>query len=233
MKSGIISKKIYRIKSTQNIQSKIDMLGSNQKIKYNAVEFLNFRMITTILLTVTLIFSGIKYYIIPFIIIIYYNILYYFMITKPINTRIKKLDREALTFFEILTLALESGRNLENALQIACYNIDSELSREFKKSLVEMRFGKSLMESLEDLKKRIPSETINNIILNITQTSVFGNSIIETMNNQVDYLREKQIMEVKSQINKIPNKVSIISVIFIIPLILLLILGPLILNLLW
>lgn len=232
MKSGIISKKIYRIKSTQNIQSKIDMLGSNQKIKYNAVEFLNFRMITTILLTVTLIFSGIKYYIIPFIIIIYYNILYYFMITKPINTRIKKLDREALTFFEILTLALESGRNLENALQIACYNIDSELSREFKKSLVEMRFGKSLMESLEDLKKRIPSETINNIILNITQTSVFGNSIIETMNNQVDYLREKQIMEVKSQINKIPNKVSIISVIFIIPLILLLILGPLILNLL-
>jgi len=52
------------------------------------------------------------------------------------------------------------------------------------------------------------------------------------MNNQVDYLREKQIMEVKAQINKIPNKVSIISVIFIIPLILLIILGPFIMGLL-
>jgi len=148
------------------------------------------------------------------------------------HKRIKKLDMEALTFFEILTLTLESGRNLENSLEITCYNIDSELSNEFKKSLIETKFGRSLMESLEDLKKRIPSETINNIILNITQTSVFGNSIIETMNNQVDYLREKQILELKGQINKIPNKVSIISVVFVVPLILLIILGPFIIDLL-
>ena len=232
MNSGVI-RKIYRAKDIEYIQSKINLLGNNRKFKFDAVEFLNVRIITTILLTLLLIFfSNIKYFIIPFIIIIYYNLFYYVLITNEINKRIKKLDKEALTFFEILTLTLESGRNLENSLEITCYNIDSELSSEFKKSLLEMRFGKSLMESLEDLKKRIPSETINNIILNITQTNVFGNSIVETMNNQVDYLREKQIMEVKSQINKIPNKVSIISVIFIIPLILLIILGPFIMGLL-
>ena len=232
MNSGII-KKIYRTKDIENIQNKINMLGSNRKYRFDAVAFLNIRMLTTILLGLILIlFSNIQYFIIPFIIIIYYNLFYYVLITNEINKRIKKLDKEALTFFEILTLTLESGRNLENSLEITCYNIDSELSGEFKKSLLEMRFGKSLMEALEDLKKRIPSETINNIILNITQTNVFGNSIVETMNNQVDYLREKQIMEVKSQINKIPNKVSIISVIFIIPLILLIILGPFIMGLL-
>ena len=71
---------------------------------------------------------------------------------------------------------------------------------------------------------------MHNIILNITQTNKIGNSIIETMNNQVEYLREKQMMEVKAQINKIPNKVSIISVIFIIPLILLLVLGPVLIQ---
>ena len=42
----------------------------------------------------------------------------------------------------------------------------------------------------------------------------------------------RKVLEVKSQINKIPNKVSIISVIFIIPLILLIILGPFIIDLL-
>ncbi len=231
MKTGII-KKIYKIKDIENIESKIKMLGDNQKIKFDAVTFLNVRMITTILLTIILIiFSNINYFIIPFLIIAYYNIFYYLFISIPINRRILKLDKEALTFFEILTLALESGRNLENGLEIACYNVDSELSREFEKCLIETKFGRSLMESLEDLKERIPSDTINNIILNITQTNVFGNSIIETMNNQIDYLREKQIMEVKAQINKIPNKVSIVSVIFIVPLILLIILGPLIINL--
>ena len=232
MNNGVI-KKIYRNKDIEYIQSKINMLGDNRKIKFDAVTFLNMRIITTILLTLLLIFfTNFKYFIIPFIIIIYYNLFYYVLITNEIKKRIKKLDKEALTFFEILTLTLESGRNLENSLEITCNNIDNEISNEFKKSLNEIKFGRSLMEALEDLKKRIPSETINNIILNITQTNIFGNSIVETMNNQVDYLREKQIMEVKAQINKIPNKVSIISVIFIIPLILLIILGPFIIDLL-
>lgn len=62
--------------------------------------------------------------------------------------------------------------------------------------------------------------------MNIIQTNQFGNSILDTMYNQIDFLREKQILEIKGKINKIPNKVSIISVIFIVPLIMILILGP-------
>lgn len=232
MNNGII-RKLYRVKDIENIQSKLNMLGNDRKLKFDAAGFLTARLITSIILTIVLIFlTNIQNYVIPFIIIIYYNLFYYIFITDPINKRIKKLDLEALTFFEILTLTLESGRNLENALEMTVNNVDNELSNEFKRSLTEMKFGRSLMESLEDLKKRMPSETINNILLNITQTNIFGNSIIETMNNQVEYLREKQMMEVKAQINKIPNKVSIISVIFIIPLILLIILGPFIIELL-
>ena len=94
----------------------------------------------------------------------------------------------------------------------------------------EVKFGKSLLEALEDMKKRIPSETINNILLNITQTNIFGNSIIDTMNQQIEFLREKQILEIKGAINKIPNKVSILSVIFVVPLILLLVLGPFLID---
>ena len=225
--------KIYRSKDIENIQKKINMLGNSRKIKFDAITFLSTRLITTILLGLVLIFlTNVKYFIIPFILIIYYYLFYYLLISNILNKRAKKLDREALTFFEILTLTLESGKNLENSLEITCYNIDSELSEEFRRSLMEMKFGRSLMEALEELKKRIPSENINNIILNIQETNIFGNSIIEVMNNQVDYLRDKQVMEVKSQINKIPNKVSIISVLFIIPLILLIVLGPFIIDLL-
>ena len=83
---------------------------------------------------------------------------------------------------------------------------------------------------MDSLKLRIPWDSINNIILNITQTNVFGNSILETMYHQIDFLRDKQILEIKGEINKIPNKISIISVIFIVPLILLMILGPFIIE---
>lgn len=230
MNNGII-KKIYRVKDIENIDSKIKMLGSNRKFNFDAATFLTLRIITSILLTILLFVLEINYFVIPFIIIIYYNLFYYLLITNEIKKRTRKLDKEALSFFEILTLSLEAGKNLENALELTCNNVDSELSSEFKRCLMETKFGKSFMEAVSDLKDRIPSETVNNIILNITQTSVFGNSIIEVMNNQVEFLREKQVMEVKGQINKIPNKVSIVSVLFIIPIILLMILGPILINL--
>lgn len=222
-------RKLFREKDIEKIDEKIQMLGS--WVKFDALTFIFLRLVTTLL--VLLLFTyilSVGYIFAPFIAIVYYYLFYYILIESKIKRRIKKLDKEALDFFEILTLTLESGRNLENALEITCFNIDSELSNEFKKTLFEMKFGKSLVESLDDMKKRIPSESINNIILNITQTSIFGSSILDTMYNQIEFLRDKQILEIKEQINKIPNKISIISVIFVLPIILLLILGPIFIN---
>lgn len=224
-KNGSLMSRLYRNKTLEQINTKILMLGNSAK--FDAVTFMNLRLITTILLFIVIIYWGnLSYIYAPFITIIYYVLFEYLFLNNKLKQREKKLDHEALTFFEILTLTLESGRDLESALEITCFNTKSELSDEFKKTLFEMKFGKSLMEALEDMKSRIPSETVNNIILNIVQTNIFGNSILDTMYNQIEFLRDKQILAIKEKINKIPNKVSIISVIFIVPLILLLLLGP-------
>lgn len=221
-------RKIYRQKDIDKIQAKIILLGNT---KWNAIKFMNYRFLSTLAFAMFIIlFTNLGYLLIPVLTILFYYSFYYIIIALPIKKRGEKLDREALYFFEVLTLTLESGRNLQNSIEMTAMNIDSELSDEFQKAMDEIKYGKSLMEALESLKKRIPSETINNIILNITQTSVFGNSIIETMNNQIEFLRDKQILEIKGQINKIPNKVSIISVIFVVPLILLLVLGPVLIR---
>lgn len=223
-----VLKKIYSSKEVKNVREKINMLGDT---KLTVVSFMNGRLITSFLVFIILLYTTeLGYIYAPFVTLAYYYLYYYILIQLPLKKRIKKLDREALTFFEILTLTLESGRNLEKSLEVTISNVHSELSNEFKKVLFEMKFGKSLIEALEDMKKRIPSETVNNIILNITQTDVFGNSILDTMYNQIDFLRDKQILEIKGIINKIPNKVSIISVIFVVPLILILILGPFLIN---
>lgn len=225
-KNGLF--KIYSEPTMNKLQAKINMLGDN---KYDALSIMNMRVITTTLLFILILYTNKYGYIFaPFIAFVYYLLFEYIVIEIPLNNRCKKLDYEALYFFEILTLTLESGRNLEKSLAVTVDNVDSELSKEFARTLGEMRYGKSLIEALEDMKKRIPSVTINNIILNITQTSIFGSSILDTLYSQVDFLRDKQSLEIKGEINKIPNKISIISVIFVVPLILLLILGPFLLT---
>ena len=133
-------------------------------------------------------------------------------------------------FFEVLALSIESGNNLHNAILVTSKSIDSELSLEFRKMMEEIEYGKSFMESLDNLRSRIPSSIINNILLNIKESSMFGNSIIGTLNNQIDYLRETKILETRAYISKIPLKISVISVVFFIPLLLLLILGPVLID---
>lgn len=224
MKNNKFVKKIYRENEINRIDKKIATL---KNYPLDTIGFLNMRLSTTIIVfAIILLVFKTGYILSPIFALIYYYLFEYIFLDTLIYKRIKKLDREALMFFEILTLTIESGRNLEKALETTVENVDSELSDEFKKTLFEIKFGKSLTEALEDTKKRIPSETINNIILNITQTNIFGNSIIETMYSQIEFLREKQILEIREQINKIPNKISIISVLFIVPIILLIVLGP-------
>ena len=221
--------KIYSEETIKKYQKRINLLG--YKKSYDAVIFLNIRLLSSILIFFMLLYSmELGYIIAPIATFLYFIMLPKFAIDKQIEKRANKLDNEAMYFFEVLTLSLETGRNLKTALEITSNNIDNELSDEFKRMLEEVKYGKGLSEALDSLKLRIPSETINNIILNISQSNIFGNSIIETMYNQIDYIRDKQIMNTKAIINKIPLKVSVVSVLFIIPLILLLILSPVIID---
>ncbi len=228
-KKNSILENLYPQKTFKKIENEISLLGGDAK--FDAITFMNARLFTTIFVFfLCLYFLKPGYLFAPVVTIPYYYLFHYLLITRPIKKRTKKLDHDALYFFEILTLTLASGKNLENSLEVTCFNIESDLSNEFKKALFEMKFGKSLMEALGDMKKRIPSDTINNILLNITQTDVFGSNIIDTMYHQIHFLRDKQSLEIKGEINKIPNRISIVSVLFIVPLILMLILGPLLLT---
>lgn len=221
--------RIYREKDINKIDAKINQFGVSKK--FTTEYFMNFRLYSSMLVFVILfIFVDYGALIAPIATVLWYVLVGYSMLDNPLKKREKKLDNEAYYYFEVLTLALESGRNLENAIKMACKYIDSEISDEFKETLKQVNFGKSLTEALALMSARIPSLTINNIILNMEQSNLFGNSIIETMYNQLDFLKDKQIMDIKAQINKIPNKISIFSVLFFIPLILLIILGPVLIE---
>ena len=224
-----LEKKIYRKKTIEEIAKKISLLGVSTKL--STFTFLNIRTIGVIIIFIsTLILNDFGYLFAPIFSILYYIGITHILIDEKIKIRRKKLESEALTFFEILTLSLETGRNLMDALEITLSSTKGELANEFLEVLKSVKYGKSLTESLEDMHDSIPSDTINNIILSLTQANLYGSSIIKSLYNQLDYLREKRKLEVKAEISKVPIKISIISVFFFVPLILIIILGPVLLS---
>lgn len=223
------SKKLYREKTIMELDKKIKLLGISAKL--DVYSFLNLRFFGMILLFLTfLVMSKIGFIIAPLVSFLYYKGITYFLLDRKIKERQISLETEALSFFEILTLSLETGRNLSEALKVTVASSSGELVAEFQEVLREVEYGKSLTEALEDMQVSIPSDTINNIILSLTQANLYGSSIIHSLYNQLDYLREKRKLEVKALISKVPIKISIISVFFFVPLVLIIILAPVILE---
>lgn len=230
MKKRSFIDKIYPKKIIKKYNVKIELLSDDTTL--NVRKFLYIRLFGSILIFIIFaIFSKYSYITAPLFTIVYHFGITYLLIEYPTKKRGLELEHEAIFFFEILELTLESGRTLSHALEITSLNVDGKLSKEFKKTLNEVRLGKSLIESLKAMKERIPSDTINNTILNMTESSIFGSNIITSINNQLDYLRNKELMDIKGKIAKLPTKISIISVLLFIPLILLIILSPVLIEL--
>ena len=228
MNNSIILK-VYSDRTIKRISRKIKLLGLD--CKYKVMDVLNFRLLTSMLLLIFfMIFIKNGYILGPIAVALFLYLSEYYMFDLPIKKRTIKLENEAIFFFEILSLTLQSGKNLTQGLRLATNSLTSELSKEFKKSLDEVNLGKSFPEALNDMKLRIPSDTINNAILNIVESSIFGNNIEESLDNQLEFVRDKQTLRIKGDIGKLPTKIRILSVVFFIQIILMVILAPVLIN---
>ena len=221
--------RIYSEKYVSKVISKVKLLGYDSNV--SAYDIILIRLFTSVILFILMLYVFDYGYIFgPIITLIYYFMFNRIVLDNKIKNRMIKLENEAMHFFEVLTLSLETGRNLASAIEVTTLNVSGILSSEFSEAVREVTFEKSLNEALTDMQERIPSETINNIILSLTQSNLYGNSIIDNLYSQIDYLREKRKLEVKGRISKVPIYISVISVLFFVPLLLLIILGPVILN---
>ena len=229
MRNNRVIFKVFRKSTINRVKNKIKKAGLSDKM--DALKFLNIRLVSSIVLFIFILyFSKRGFLIAPVVVFAYFTLYEYLFLDLKIKKRQKVLETEAIYFFEVLALTIESGRNLKSAIEATTNNVEGILSDEFKRCLEEVDLGKSLAEALENTKKRIPSDTINNTILNIMQSNVLGNKIVESLFNQIDFLREQQVLGVKAFIAKLPTKISIISVLLFLPIVLLIIIAPIVIK---
>ena len=228
MRDNLVEK-LYRKTTVDRINSKNKLLGIRYNYDVNYI-LLSHLIISILVLFISfLIKKDILFSLVIFL--IYFFLAEYIFFDLRLKKRGKLLERESIFYFQILALTLESGNNLKNAIELTSKNINNTLSDEFKKVIQDVNMGKSLTEALNDLKLRVPSDTVNNIILNLLESNIYGNNMIESLNNQLDYLSDKILLETKAKINKMPVKISVVSALIFVPLILLIILSPIVINL--
>lgn len=225
--NSVVSK-FYTKNQIERISNKNKLFGLSKH--YDIYEVMFSHLLITLFLVVLLLLFKVNLLLGIVITLGYFFGAEYLFFDYRLRKRARKLEKESLFYFQILSLNLESGNNLRNAIELASNTIESNLSYEFRKVIDDILLGNSLNESLSNLKERIPSDIIVNIILNLIETNIYGSNIVESINNQIDYLSDKLLLEVKGRINKMPIKISLVSVVIFIPLIMLILLGPLVIK---
>lgn len=201
----------------------------SKKMKYagmiiNPSIFIYMRLSSSFILFIfLLLFSSYGYLIGPIVTIIYYYFIEYVILDIQIGKRKKELEKDCLEYFPILLLCLRGNNNIKKAISLTNEQVQNSLSKEFERVLKEVKIGKSLDETLTLMKDRIPSTFIINIIVNLIEANRMGNSISESIQDQLDYINDKKKKRIIKYHRIMPFKVAIVSIIFVFSMLFLLI----------
>jgi tight adherence protein C len=127
---------------------------------------------------------------------------------------------------DLITVSVEAGLSLYGAIQRISARFDNPLSEEFKRAMQEVRLGRSNIESMRDLARRVDVDDLSTLISAIVQADMLGLAIANVLRVQSERLREKRSQRAREAAQKAPIKMVIPLVFFIFPALFIVILGP-------
>ena len=212
--------RIYPESVIKKYQSKINTLGSSTII--DVYTFLLSRLLLEIILFILLVLIPKYGLIISTITVIFIHFLYEdILITSKIMNREERLDKDALEFFNLLSLGLKSNASIYNVFLSTSKVCNNTLSKEFleglKKDNMEVCYtyvynhipNQDLKTYLEEMKLTKDKETLSKVVANLNQV-----------------LSAKKDTKEQNFLNKLPLKALTSTIIYLALVLLLLLLAP-------
>lgn len=212
--------RIYPESVIKKYQSKINTLGSSTII--DVYTFILSRLLLEIILFILLVLIPKYGLIISTITVIFIHFLYEdILITSKIMNREERLDKDALEFFNLLSLGLKSNASIYNVFLTTSKVCNNTLSKEFleglKKDNMEVCYtyvynhipNQDLKTYLEEMKLTKDKETLSKVVANLNQV-----------------LSAKKDAKEQNFLNKLPLKALTSTIIYLALVLLLLLLAP-------
>ena len=144
--------------------------------------------------------------------------------------RIKQILRELPPVIDLLSLSLEAGMGLDRAIGMICDRMRSPLSEELQRVLSDVGLGISRQEAFERFSERSRSDDVRLFSSSIIQSEQLGSSLVTAVKSQARLLRVARRRQAETAALKAPVKMLFPMVMFILPTLFLVILGPAGLN---
>jgi tight adherence protein C len=150
-----------------------------------------------------------------------------------VSSRQHRLRKGLPDALDLLVICVEAGLGLDQALLRVTDELritHPELCEELQLVNLEMRVGKTRIEALRELAKRTGLDDIKALVSMLIQTERFGTSIAQSLRVHSDDLRMKRRQRAEEKAAKMSVKMVPVLVFFIFPALMVVILGPAVLQ---
>jgi len=131
-----------------------------------------------------------------------------------------------------LTLLVDSGLDFQTAFVRVCRNSSGFLNDEFQRTLADLQLGITRKEAFEKLGERTGSPVLKNFARAMVLADLFGVPISNVLRSQAQDLRNARRARAEEEAQKVPTKITFPLVACLLPVILILLVGPSVMNLL-
>ncbi|MGE5580275.1 MAG: type II secretion system F family protein [Bacillota bacterium] len=153
-------------------------------------------------------------------------------LSRQAGRRQTEIRRSLPDIMDLLIVSVEAGLTFDMALLRVVDKFKGTVSDEFGRALREMQLGKSRKDALKDTADRVGVHELGLMVNAVVQAEQLGVGISQVLQLQSDLMRDKRQQAVEEQAMKAPVKMLFPMVFFIFPAILIVILGPAVLNIL-
>jgi tight adherence protein C len=157
-----------------------------------------------------------------------------FALKRMIRERHRRITLALPDALDLTVICVEAGLALDQALMRVgedLHHAHPDLSDEFHLVNLEMRAGKPRAEALRNLAERTGVDDIRSLVATLIQTDRFGTSIAMALRVHSESLRTERRQRAEEQAAKTTTKMVIPLVLFVLPSIIFVTLGPAVIQL--
>jgi tight adherence protein C len=149
-----------------------------------------------------------------------------YYLKNRIALRQKEIEKSLPDALDLLTVSIEAGLSFDGAVAKLVEKMSGVLVDEFAIALKEMRVGVSKRDAFRSLIERVPVPSLVTFVGSILQADQLGVSMGNVLRIQSSLARQKRRQKTQENAMKAPIKMLIPMIIFIMPTIFIVLLGP-------
>lgn len=155
------------------------------------------------------------------------------VLKRKIRYRQKCIFRELPDTLDLLAVCLKAGLGFDVSLYRVCRELSSlapVLSNEFGLYFLEIKGGLPRETALKNLEQRNPSKSLRNVVTVLLQSARAGTDMATALKVYTDAMRTERRQKAEEQAGQLAAKMTLPLVAFILPALVIVVLGPSIIN---